>query len=145
MKPTKAQREELQMMFGGKCAYCGCELGRGWHADHVEPVYRKSVYVPAKKVEGGWVYGHSKATGEVHNPENDTLTNLFPACRRCNCSKNAFTLEGWRKQLSEQPRMCRDYSTNYNWALRFGLVVETNAPVVFHFERYAEQKEAVHG
>lgn len=31
------------MKFGGRCAYCGCELPeKGWHADHVEAVLRKS-------------------------------------------------------------------------------------------------------
>lgn len=39
---TKKQRAELRMKFGGRCAYCGCELPeKGWHADHVEAVYRK--------------------------------------------------------------------------------------------------------
>ena len=37
MALTKKQRVELRMKFGGRCAYCGCELPeKGWHADHVE-------------------------------------------------------------------------------------------------------------
>lgn len=28
------------MKLGGRCAYCGCELGEKWHADHVKPVIR---------------------------------------------------------------------------------------------------------
>lgn len=40
-KITKAQRAELRLKFGCRCAYCGCELKeKGWHADHVEPVRR---------------------------------------------------------------------------------------------------------
>ncbi|HCR5976064.1 TPA: HNH endonuclease, partial [Shigella flexneri] len=27
MALTKKQRAELRMKFGGRCAYCGCELG----------------------------------------------------------------------------------------------------------------------
>lgn len=43
MKLTRNQRDILFMKFGCKCAYCGCDLPqRGWHVDHVEPVYRKS-------------------------------------------------------------------------------------------------------
>lgn len=39
MSLTKKQRAELRMKFGGRCAYCGCELPeKGWHADHVEAV-----------------------------------------------------------------------------------------------------------
>lgn len=40
MALTKKQRAELRMKFGGLCAYCGCELGEKWHADHVKPVIR---------------------------------------------------------------------------------------------------------
>lgn len=41
MALTKKQRAELRMKFGGRCAYCGCELPeKGWHADHVEAVRR---------------------------------------------------------------------------------------------------------
>ncbi len=33
MALTKKQREKLRMKFGGRCAYCGCELPeKGWHA-----------------------------------------------------------------------------------------------------------------
>ncbi|EFG6869113.1 TPA: HNH endonuclease, partial [Escherichia coli] len=43
MALTKKQREKLRMKFGGRCAYCGCELPeKGWHADHVQAVLRKS-------------------------------------------------------------------------------------------------------
>lgn len=43
MALTKKQRAELRMKFGGRCAYCGCELPeKGWHADHVQPVARIS-------------------------------------------------------------------------------------------------------
>ena len=27
MRLTKAEREQVRAMFGGRCAYCGCELG----------------------------------------------------------------------------------------------------------------------
>ena len=35
-KGTKRQREALRQKFGGRCAYCGCEL-KDMHADHLEP------------------------------------------------------------------------------------------------------------
>ena len=40
MKLTKAQREQVRLKFGGKCAYCGCDLPERWHADHIEPIGR---------------------------------------------------------------------------------------------------------
>lgn len=42
MKLTKKQREVVYAMFGGRCAYCGCELpAKEWHADHKEPILRE--------------------------------------------------------------------------------------------------------
>ena len=38
MKLNKKQREKLKQKYGGNCAYCGCELGNKWHADHIEAV-----------------------------------------------------------------------------------------------------------
>lgn len=137
MKLSIAERETLRMMFKGNCAYCGCELKRGWHADHIEAVYRKVIWVPGSMTPDGWKHGKLKQTGELHSPENDRIDNLFPSCRTCNSSKSSYSLESWRQILSEQPRMARDYSHNYRWALKFGLVIETNVPVVFYFERLA--------
>lgn len=37
-KPMKkADREKIFYKYGGRCAYCGCELTKGWHVDHIEP------------------------------------------------------------------------------------------------------------
>lgn len=41
---TKKQRQEVYDKFGGRCAYCGCELGKRWHADHLECLHRDSAY-----------------------------------------------------------------------------------------------------
>ena len=38
-KGNRKQREALRQKFGGRCAYCGCEL-TDMHADHFEPVVR---------------------------------------------------------------------------------------------------------
>lgn len=37
---SKIRREELRLLFGGRCALCGCELpARGWHADYIGEEY----------------------------------------------------------------------------------------------------------
>jgi hypothetical protein len=36
----KSEREQVCLKYGGRCAYCGVELGERWHADHFEPVVR---------------------------------------------------------------------------------------------------------
>lgn len=89
---TRKQRAELRMKFGGRCAYCGNPLPeKGWHADHVEAVLRKSeqcMKAAAKRMF------RLKATGEVFRPEADCLENLFPACSKqpthSKCSGSRF-------------------------------------------------------
>ena len=138
MKLTKKQREELRMKFGGRCAYCGCELPeKGWHADHVEPVLRKSE-VCMKAAEKGIF--RLKATGELYNPDAETQENLFPACAPCNLLKTCYPLETFREQVSLQVERARNSSVNFRTAERFGLIAVVERPVVFWFEKYQEEK-----
>jgi hypothetical protein len=132
-KLTKKQRTELRMKFGGRCAYCGCELPeKGWHADHVEAALRK------------WEFGERQAngarrtvaTGEFWRPENDALDNLFPACAPCNLFKATFTIENFREQIAAQPDRAHSYSVNFRTAARFGLIKVVQKPVVFWFEKF---------
>ena len=65
MSLSKKQRIVLRAKFGGRCAYCGEVLKeKGWHADHVEPVLRKSVQDMQAAARGKFKL---KATGEVFN------------------------------------------------------------------------------
>lgn len=90
MALTKKQRAELRMKFGGRCAYCGCELPeKGWHADHVEAVYRKMEIDEDARLKGKW---KPKQTGEVNRPQHDNYGNLFPACAPCNLFKSVFDI-----------------------------------------------------
>jgi hypothetical protein len=126
MKLTKAQRATLREKFGGRCAYCGEPLGDRWHADHIENVERKLARVPGRGVV---------CTTEVHRPERDTVDNLNPACAPCNIDKHTMTLEGWRVKLANACDVLARNQPTYRHAVRFGLVQETGARVVFHFER----------
>jgi hypothetical protein len=137
---SKREREKLRMMFGGRCAYCGCPLGeKGWHADHVEPVQRKTKYATNPKTG----YGMLVATGEVWCPERDVAENLFPACGPCNIHKGPYSLEGWRKELERITGILQRGYPTYRHAVRFGQVVEVAGPIVFWFEKYrAAQTEA---
>ncbi|MCU6669944.1 HNH endonuclease [Enterobacteriaceae bacterium H4N4] len=135
MALTKKQRAELRMKFDGRCAYCGRELPeKGWHADHVEAVFRK------------WEFGERRsdgtrrtvATGEHFRPENDAIENMFPACAPCNLFKATFTIELFRQEITAQADRARSYSVNFRTAERFGLVEVVKKPVVFWFEQYQE-------
>lgn len=131
MKLTKQQRDTLRAKFDGRCAYCGAPLGERWHADHIEAVERKLEFVRD---------GYStrmRTTGEVHRPERDCIENLNPACAPCNIDKHAMSLEGWRTKLQNAPGVLTRNQPTYRHAIRFGLVAETGAHVVFHFEKAA--------
>ena len=122
MALSKKQRAVLREKWGGKCAYCGCDLGDKWHADHIEAVDRK-----------WWLPGspHSR-------PENDTLANMNPACPPCNIDKHSMKLEDWRKTMQRSNEvLMRDVST-FRRAVRYGLVKLSAEPIVFYFERAAQ-------
>lgn len=133
MRLTKAERETVRMRFGGRCAYCGCELGPRWHADHLEPVQRE-----LQSVRDGNTL-RFKHTGRVHRPEHDHFGNLMPSCQPCNNYKHFFSLEEFRRMLQGTCGVLARSQNTYRHALRFGLVQETGAPVVFYFERLAAQ------
>lgn len=136
MKLSKVQREELRGMFGGRCAYCGCELPeKGWHADHVQAAFRK------------WEFGERRAdgtrkiiySGEHWKPENDVQENLFPACAPCNLFKSTFSLEDFRENIAAQADRARQYCVNFRTAERFGQVQVTASPIVFWFEQCVQK------
>ncbi|EBV0313714.1 HNH endonuclease [Salmonella enterica subsp. enterica serovar Oranienburg] len=134
MALTRKQRERLRMKFGGRCAYCGCVLPeKGWHADHVQAVLRKSERC-MKAAEKGIF--RLKTTGEVFRPEPDCPENIFPSCAPCNLLKTTYSLEMFRKQVSLQVERGRRSSVNFRTAERFGLISVVNKPVVFWFEQY---------
>lgn len=120
-KLTKAQREAVFAMFDGRCAYCGCALGKGWHADHVEPVLRVG-------------------PGRMERPHNDRPDNFMPACPPCNIDKHRMTLEHWREWLGVRLAALKK-QPGFKLLSAHGLIAETGAPVVFHFERVALTKD----
>jgi hypothetical protein len=121
VKLSKQQRAALREKFGGRCAYCGCELGDRWHADHVEPLVRND-WGRTPSAMPDW-------------PERDTLENMNPACAPCNIDKHSLSLESWRQMIQRSNEVLqRDVST-FRRAVRYGLVSLRANPVLFHFER----------
>ena len=126
IKLTKSQRAALRQKFSGRCAYCGQELGHRWHADHFEPVHRRSSWDSEKE--------RMVATGECRAEERDNLENLMPACPACNIDKSVLQLEEWREKLARGPSVLARNNPTYRHSLRFGLVQETSVKVTFYFE-----------
>lgn len=135
---SKKQRNELRLKFGGKCAYCGVNLpGKGWHADHVEPINRIMRYGTDPKTG----YGKLFDTGEMHYPGRDVLGNMFPSCRACNIHKGSCSLEVWRKDLEDITGILQRGYPTYRHAVRFGQVLEHSRPLVFWFEKYVTEEK----
>jgi 5-methylcytosine-specific restriction endonuclease McrA len=140
MHINKKEREDLRMMFGGRCAYCGCELNGKWHLDHVDPVRRDWEFV--RNEHGGLVTNKNgvtatRATGKLFQPENDNKENMFPACVSCNIDKGASSLEDWRQYLHYRiVERLRVNSSTFRHAERFGVVTINPSPLVFWFEIY---------
>lgn len=129
MNTDKIERQMIFEKFGGRCAYCGCELKKGWHIDHKEPIQRRWKYVQVesslykKRIEDG-----------CDNPERDNVENCIPACASCNIQKSSLSVEAFREKISNFINSLNSYHNQYKFAKRYGLVEETNKPVVFYFE-----------
>lgn len=115
------KRDRIKAKFGGRCAYCGKELGHSFDIDHVEPIWR------------------GRMPEEYQNHSED---NLFPACCRCNRRKSVLSLEEFRSELVKQVERVRRDSSGFRLAEDFGLVRATGAQVRFWFEEY-QSEEAV--
>ncbi len=113
---TKKERELIFNKYNGKCAYCGCELKKGFHVDHIEPIVRN------------WL------NGTCENPENENLENYNPSCPSCNIQKNSYTLEQFRENIKQFVNSLNKYSTQYKFAKKYGLISENEIEVKFYFE-----------
>ncbi len=118
---TKKERQIVFDKYNGKCAYCGCELQKGWHVDHIEPIVRN-----------WW-------NGTCEKPENETLENYNPSCASCNIQKNSHSLEQFRENIKQFVNSLNLYSTQYKFAKKYGLVKETEIEVKFYFETLTQQ------
>lgn len=123
-KGTKRQRDALRATFGGKCAYCGGEIGRTMHADHVEPVLRIKA--------SPW---NDLTATMLWKPERNTIANMMPACAPCNLHKGGYSLEQWRVYLQRSAEIVRKATSTFRAGERFGVITVSDAPIVFYFER----------
>lgn len=123
---TKKDREIVFNKYDGKCAYCGDPLVKGWHVDHLKAIVRNQKY---DYIEGKW-----KNDGTCMKPENECMENYMPACASCNIMKSSSDLERFREVIGQFIQSLNQYSTQYKFAKRYGLIQEQQKPVVFYFE-----------
>jgi len=129
MSLSKKNRQIVFDKSGGKCWYCGCDLKKGWHGDHIIPLLRLPQDTPlyAKK--------HFSKYEEDRLKKYDVIENIVPSCPQCNNYKHTLSLEEFRKEIAEQVSRVRKYSVNFRTAERFGLIEVKEKPVVFWFEK----------
>lgn len=130
----KSDREKIFNKYGGRCAYCGCELVKGWHVDEIEPVRRTEQYKRDEK--GKVIYVDYKPVIEkfVLHPERFHIDNQNPSCASCNINKHSASLEDFRELIHGFLKSLNRDSTQYKIAKRYGLIHEIEKPVVFYFE-----------
>ncbi len=112
------KRDKVFSKFNGKCAYCGCELKKGWHIDHLLPVVRDPF------------------TGVKQYPERDSIDNMMPSCASCNINKHSESIESFRASIKGYMKHLNEISTQYKVAKRYGLVSENDIEVKFYFEQF---------
>lgn len=130
---NKKDRQLIFDKFGGKCAYCGCDLVKGWHVDEIEPIRRNWEYKYSEKTKMNY-----RVTTDCLHPERLTITNQNPACASCNINKHSMSLEEFRESIAKFVNSLNQYSVQYKIAKRYGLVQETNIEVKFFFESYSK-------
>lgn len=128
------ERQLVFDKFGGKCAYCGCELTKSFHVDHVEPMMR------GKQLIGYSVFDQKPVYGDRTKHENNVTENMMPSCASCNLYKSTYSLEQFREQVGLLTSRLNKRFPQYKIVKRFGLVVETNIPVNFYFETFLKTK-----
>lgn len=123
-------REAVKALFDGKCAFCGHDLGKGWHIWDINPV--------------ATIVDNNGALTKV----NTEIENMLPACKPCGSlrirsTSHKMDIEEFRQEVKQSFDFLRYggiTSTSYGRSIRFGLIVETGADVVFHFEQIQKPK-----
>lgn len=118
---NKKDREIVFNKFGGRCAYCGCELKKGWHLDHLDPVRR------------GYNYADKLV---MAHPHLDTIENAMPACAKCNINKHSESIEQFRISIARYLESLNLRMVQYQMVKKYGLIQETGIEVKFYFETF---------
>jgi len=133
---NKKEREIIFNKYGGRCAYCGELLTKGWHVDEIEPIIRTKEYI--KDANGDRIWdkdkGDYKTRVTILYPERLNIANQMPACASCNINKHSGSLEEFRRLIEGFMKHLNTVNTQYKIAKRYGLVQETVKPVKFYFE-----------
>ena len=121
---SKKVRDRIKQKYGGHCAYCGCVPDKIC-IDHMIPV------CDGQRVSLQFMAGYDERIKSV-NDEN----NLMPSCFACNNYKLNMDLEMFRRELGKQADRALKMSVNARLAVKYGLFLQNNHPIVFFFEKW---------
>ena len=111
---SKSEREAIALKTNNRCGYCGIDLKKGWHLDHIVPF--------------------------ASNAGKCEESNYMASCPQCNMFKQSWSLEQFRSELSMQVERARDYSVNFRFAEKYGQLELTKKPIIFYFEKLNNSK-----
>ena len=114
----KQQRVYIHNKFGGRCGYCGRVITiKEMQVDHMHPL----------GLSGNGLYGPEQLS------IND-ISNLTPACRKCNHYKRCDTVHGFRQtMITLHRRLEKIYIVNV--AANFGMLEIKPFDGLFYFEK----------
>jgi len=116
---SKAVRSQVLNRFNGLCGYCGNKPDK-LQVDHIIPHAR------------GYQY-------ERKGIDLDDISNLMPACARCNNYKISYSLEEFRTMIGRSIELARKNCVNFRNAERFALItISPMEKIVFYFEKHTE-------
>lgn len=118
----KKIRELVYNKTKGYCAYCGCELPKKWHIDHLQPARR------------------DLTTGE-YDKSLDDVDNLLPACPSCNIIKSSQPLESFRHEIENMYNSVNNGT--FKVAERYGIVTREKKEIKFYFEKEEERRNGI--
>ena len=150
---SKKKRELIFNKYNGRCAYCGCELQKGWHIDELLPVRRNRKLLKAgfyhkitkeikpahhrAMLDSNYEYTDSRWVSDgCEHPERLHIDNQMPACPSCNINKHSLSLEEFRKLIEGFRKHLNEVSTQYKISKQYGLLIEVFTPVEFYFEKF---------
>jgi 5-methylcytosine-specific restriction endonuclease McrA len=123
----KEFRQLVLEKFDYKCAYCGIYLDGAFHLDH---------YIPKRRYTD--THKELVRMGIIEHKEKgkDNFENYMPSCISCNSSKSDLSIEEFRDRIYNRLVRLNNNSSEYIIAKRFGLVIEVQNEIIFHFENY---------
>lgn len=121
--PTKKEREIVYNKYGGRCAFCGYLLEKGWREWNIKPVETLV-----------------DENGEM-TTINDITENKLPACKSCAATRQyhngRMDIEEFRKELMLNFDFLKTGGISqsaYAKCIRYGLIKETGIAITFYFE-----------